>query len=187
LGGKQVVAQWAWTAEEQQRQLLDGTAKDLYQRASQVQKDFKETNLGYTLGITPLRSLAKQVKLWNENDTVQSAARKLVKDMLLVLSKGEYPDPATGQSTTQFATALRTAQVSPEPSSAAPGLSNHGRGMAVDFVVIRGGKVIADIKSEQIATVWQHGGWEQKLIAAVGGRLKGPLPKPYEPWHWELP
>jgi hypothetical protein len=65
-----------------------------------------------------------------------------------VLGKSEYPDPPTGQSTMQFATALRAAVVSPEPSNAAPGLSNHGRGTAVDFVVIRGGKVIADIKTE---------------------------------------
>ena len=187
LGGKQVVAQWAWTAEEQRRQLHDGTAKELYQRAAEVQKDFKEVNHGYTLGITPLRSLAKQVKLWNDNDTVQRAARQLAKDMLDLLDKSEYPNPPTGQSTTQFGTSLRSAVVTPEPSNAAPGLSNHGRGTAVDFVVMRAGKVIADIKTEQIASVWQQGGWEKKLIAAVKDRLKGPLPKPYEPWHWELP
>lgn len=186
LGGAQVVAQWAWTPEEQVRQLRDGTAKLLYQKAAEVQAEFRRLNPGYTLGITPLRSLARQVKLWNDNDTVQLAGRGLVKDMLAVLQT-DYPEPPTGQSTSQFASRLRSAVVSPEPSNAAPGLSNHGRGTAVDFVVKRGNTVIADIKTEQIGPIWKKDGWEQKLIAAVGNRLKGPLPKPYEPWHWELP
>jgi hypothetical protein len=31
----------------------------------------------------------------------------------------------------------------------------------------------------------EEAGWEAKLIAACAGtKLKGPLKKPYEPWHW---
>jgi len=78
--------------------------------------------------------------------------------------------------------------VKPEPTSAAPGTSDHGQMRAVDFVVMKNGKTIADVVSSTIIPNWRVPGWEKALIdAASTTKLKGPLPTPYEPWHWWLP
>lgn len=59
---------------------------------------------------------------------------------------------------------------------------------AVDFVVMKGGKIIAGVESALIVPNWRQPGWERALIEATKGTwLKGPLPAPYEPWHWWLP
>lgn len=188
LGGKKVHANWAWTAEQAERFLKEGTGKLLAEEATKVQKAFSTSNPGYSLLISPLRSLTRQVRLWNANNSVQKAGNRLLKDMIEELKNEEdYPAAPTGVSTSIFKVVLRGAAVTPEPTSAAPGTSDHGQMRAVDFVVVRGQTIVAGIQSSTIATIWKERGWEEKLIAATKGtKLVGPLKHPYEPWHWTV-
>ena len=186
-GGKKVHAGWAWTAEQAQQLGRTGSAAILLEEAASVQRKFAGANPGCTLGISPIRSLEKQVQLWNGNNTVQQAGNRLFENMSRELAKVDYPTPPTGAGVAKFTSVLRFSSVSPEPSSAAPGTSDHGQLRAVDFVVLRGGKLVADTQTAQIQTVWKLDGWEGKLIAAAAGtKLVGPLKFPYEPWHWRL-
>lgn len=109
--------------------------------------------------------------------------------MLKELQKVVYTEPPAGGAVAQFAAKLGNWVVSPEPSNAAPGTSDHGRGTAVDFVVMKAGKVVADTStSPNSYAIWRgpHR-WEEKLMAACkGSRLRGPLKSPDEPWHWVL-
>lgn len=110
--------------------------------------------------------------------------------MQAVLKGSLYPDAPTPVSTAYFKKKLQFAAVAPEPTSAAPGLSDHGQARAVDFVVSKNGVVVATVESATISSVWRgKEQWEAKLIKAVkdsGAKLKGPLPNPDEPWHWHL-
>ena len=185
LGGERVHAQWAWTMEEQRHFSQIGEAKLLMDEARKAQANFALRNPGYTLVVSPLRSLESQVIKWDTNDTVTNAGRGLLSNMSSVLES--LPDPPTGESAVAFSHKLRFASVAPEPSSAAPGTSDHGQGRAVDFVIKNGAQIVADTQTTQIGPVWKLGVWEQKLIAATNGtRLAGPLQHPYEPWHWWL-
>lgn len=185
--GKTLLANWAWTPEQAKQLSQVGRAKVLMDEAKTVQRRFVERNPGSSLGISPLRSLQSQVQKWNDNNTVQAAGTGLLKKVMSELTGPKYPDVPSGESVAKFASALRFAHVSPEPSSAAPGTSDHGQLSAVDFVVIKDGKVIAGTKTADIGPIWKAGGWERKLIDATAGtKLVGPLKTPYEPWHWWL-
>jgi D-alanyl-D-alanine carboxypeptidase len=200
MGSSKVVAQWAWTAEQTRMNMGSGGGKRLYELAARTQVIFSEKNQGYRLSVSPLRSLQKQAHLWVINNSVQTAARQLLTDTLTLLEATDYPDLPTSVAVSKFRAALRHAAVTPEPTSAAPGTSDHGQGHAVDFVVTQGDKIIADTKTEQIPTRWKKNGWEKKLIDAIDDcnreqrekqpsiapSLSGPLKKPYEPWHWVL-
>jgi hypothetical protein len=189
LGGATVRGNWAWTAEEALRHGNQGMFKLLVDEAAKVKAKFIAANPGYTLATSPLRSLERQVRLWNGNNTVQRAADGLQADMLAVLQKTSlFSNVATGPGAAYFTNLLRAAQVDPEPTSAAPGTSDNGQMRAVDFVVVGpGGQTVADTKSASIQAVWKSGGWEAKLVAAASGtKLIGPLKHPYEPWHWRL-
>lgn len=188
LGGMKVHANWAWTAEQAERFLKAGTGKLLADEAGKVQKNFAASNPGYSLRVSPLRSLTRQVRLWNGNNSVQKAGDRLLKELIEELKNEEsYPAAPTGVSTSIFELVLRRSAVTPEPTSAAPGTSDHGQMRAVNFVVVRGQAIVADIQSSTIQTIWKEGGWKEKLIAATKGtKLVGPLKHPYEPWHWTV-
>lgn len=183
-----VHSHWAWTPEQAKALSTSGLAKVLMEEAAKVQKAFARSNSGYVLAMSPIRSLQRQVRRWNQNGTVQRAAKGLYEEMTKELSNEHYPEPLpTATSVAAFATVLRGARVSPEPSSAAPGTSDHGQLRAVDFVVLRGGTLIAGTETAHIQGRWKADGWERKLIAATAGtKLVGPLKMPYEPWHWRL-
>jgi hypothetical protein len=187
LTGKAVQANWAWSPEQAQQLMRQGQAKLLADEAAKVQRNFAVANPGHTLAISPLRSLLRQVRLWNANGVVQTAATVLYSSMLKELKKTAYPDSPTGTSIATFALVLKKSTVTPEPTSAAPGTSDHGQMHAVDFVVMRGALVVAGTESNSIERVWKADGWEKKLIQATRGtKLTGPLKSPYEPWHWTI-
>jgi hypothetical protein len=158
----------------------------LYAEASKVQAIFASQNPGFRLERTPVRSVESQIRLWGRNKSVREAAAKLLKDVRLNISS--WPDEVDRNSAEAFFLYLDGYKIHPEPSNAAPGLSDHGRGLAVDFQVCQGRTVVADIVTSTIPEVWIAGGWLDKLSAAIrGSRLRGPLgPKPFEPWHWWL-
>jgi hypothetical protein len=188
IGGKKIRANWAWTPEEAERFLRLDSGMLLTIEATKVQNRFAALNPGYSLQVSPLRSLERQVLLWNQNSTVQRAADRLFATMLEELSDDDvYPLPPTGLSVATLRATLHDVPVAPEPTSAVPGTSDHGQMRAVDFVITRGHEIVANIQSSTIWTVWKHGGWEAKLIVAASTtKLVGPLAHPYEPWHWRL-
>lgn len=200
MGEDRVVAQWAWTAEQTLQQKASGTAKAMYALAARTQEIFAQNNPGYSLTISPLRSLQRQVQLWVVNSSVQNAGERLLRDLQALLGADTFRGAPATRSVQQFRLSLKNARVQPEPTSAAPGTSDHGQGTAVDFVVAPDKRTIAGTETDQIRSRWKADGWERRLIAAIercnheqlskpvrpAPQLSGPLKNPYEPWHWVL-
>jgi hypothetical protein len=128
LGGTKVHANWAWTPEQAQQFASTGGGKLLANEAAKVQRQFAADNPGYTLVVSPLRNLERQVRLWNANNSVHRAGARLLADMAKELAdEEEFPAVPTGESLVKFKVVLRSAPVTPEPTSAAPGTSDHGQ------------------------------------------------------------
>jgi hypothetical protein len=127
LGDKKVQAQWAWTAEETTRMIQSGPALLLLSEAAAVQRRFAAENPGFRLEISPLRSLDRQVLLWSQNNSVHLCAAKFLKMVKAELQKPIYQDQPDQASTKAFLVYLRNSEVKPEPTSAAPGISDHGQ------------------------------------------------------------
>jgi len=181
-------AQWAWSHE----QIKSYEASPQFARVrieiERVRKKFEELNPGYTLGVSPIRDLKRQVGLWNGNKTVHVAAEDVKRKCLEEIVN--YPDRPDQNATQKFRTFLGHCPVNPEPTSAAPGLSDHGQMHAIDFVVMQGHRKIADTKTATIGVQWDAPGWTQKLKDAVmlsQSTFTGPLQHPREPWHYTLP
>jgi hypothetical protein len=103
-----------------------------------------------------------------------------------------YPDQPDPQSIEKFRSFLGDCKVDPEPSLAAPGTSDHGRMEAIDFVVMKDGKKIADTVTANIGLDWDGPGWTMKLKKAVI-ESKATFDHHYldknglrEPWHYRL-
>ena len=63
----------------------------------------------------------------------------------------------------------------------------HGRAHAIDFQILRDGKIIGGADNTKIETFWRAEKWDQKLkasIDAAGPSFNGPLTSPDEPWHY---
>jgi hypothetical protein len=181
-------AQWVWSHEEIQSYEFSPKAARVRFEVEKVKKKFEELNPGYTLGVSPIRDLNRQVALWNGNKTVHIAAEDLRRKCCLEII--QYADQPNIQSTEKFRLFLGHCPVHPEPTSAAPGLSDHGQMNAIDFVVLQGHKKIADTKTASIGLQWDAPGWTQKLRDAVtqsNSVFIGPLEHPREPWHYSLP
>jgi hypothetical protein len=184
---KNIHARWAWSPAEAQRYRGEGLAQALLAAAELVRAKFSRDNAGYRLALSPLRTLERQVSLWNGNLHVRTAATTLSKYILEQLSSKEYGMPPGTDELKNFVPLLQNSTVHPEPTSAAPGTSDHGQLRAVDFVVYHGSALVAGTDSSAIHPVWKAQGWEQKLMAATkNSGLVGPLQHPYEPWHWRL-
>jgi len=174
---------WSWSQQQ-----LDAYPSTPEARAAAADIDaviaaFAAANPGFTLGVNRLpRSLEAQIAHWNENRSVGITAAALVAALeRQFAAAGGAPDAATLRG------ALMQWQPPRAATLAAPGLSAHGQARAFDFQVQRDGKVIAGLDAAAARTQWDAAGWTQKLHAAVeraGGRFAGPLPSPYEPWHY---
>jgi hypothetical protein len=179
---------WAWTARESNTKLTEEPARTLMANAETVQRTFAISNKGYTLALSPLRPLAKQVELWNKNVGVQGAAAKIKAEMLVELAKAEYNSPPGKTDIERFMPILREVAIKPEPGNAAPGLSAHGQMRAVDFVVMNGSTEVATTDTGTSETVWRQKGWAKKLADETkNAGFSGPLTVPDEPWHWWMP
>jgi hypothetical protein len=181
-------AKWVWSQDQITAYLASPQYAQVRLEIDKVRKKFEELNPGFTLGVSPIRNLNRQVALWNGNSTVHSAAEDLTRKCLQEIAN--YPDAPDAASTEKFRTFLGHSAVHPEPTSAAPGLSDHGQMRAVDFVVIQGHRTVADTATSTIPSQWDTPGWTKKLNDAVTlskSRFVGPLQHPREPWHYRLP
>lgn len=189
LKGKGAIeTNWAWTAAESTAFKATPEYKEATQAIANAKTTFASLYPGYTLSTASLiRSLEKQISLWNGNKSVLEAGRRLHSQCAAELSRPEYsetPDPSAIARFTKF---LKTHDVSPKPKVATPGLSGHGQLHAVDFIINQGSKTIASADSASIKKDWDDAGWTDKLQIAINKtspRFDGPLPDPYEPWHY---
>ncbi len=186
---KDLDAQWVWS----ERQIRDFEKSPEYGRTKieieKVKQAFTRLNgEEYTLGSSPIRNLDKQVKLWKGNKKVKAGAKDVRGKCVRELA--DYPDLPDLQATKKFRAFLKQCSVHPEPTSAAPGLSDHGQMHAVDFVILKEGKTIAGTDTTTMQLKWDAPGWTDKLKEAVmqsASLFDGPLRSPREPWHYSLP
>jgi hypothetical protein len=178
---------WTWGDDRVRESMHHGAGRDLMNEARRVQDSFARNNPGYALGVSPPRSLARQVELWVASSSATTAGERLLKQTIQRVAKPEYELPPPVAKVLACAAWLRDRPVDPEPGNAAPGTSDHGQVKAVDFVVMQGSRVVAGTSRSTVSAQWTAPGWAQKLVEATAGtRLRGPLRHPYEPWHWSL-
>lgn len=202
---------WAWTSEDVQKYMSSEDGKKLKERIAAVSKNFQQqTGLsGYTLDHASLeRTLDTQISLWKGNWSVAKLGPQLVTKLNAALVAGKYPDPPTDDSLAKFYKALRGTTLDPvanpnnpkktysTPTNAAPGMSDHGRLSAIDFIVKQNGKAVVGTATAQIDK------WKEKVegrvsyaegLKAAVTKLNsdagttifdGPLAAPEEPWHY---
>jgi len=180
-------ANWAWSNQDMEEFKKTVEFTRMKDAVAGVKATFAAQNTGFTLGVDPdkVRSLESQVNLWNQNATVQRLGLEL-KTKLLKTVEG-LPDIPDDTSLKAFKKVLVEAELSGTPSNATPGLSQHGQAKAFDFVVFKGRDVVAGTVTATLQEKWEDAGWTAKLKKAVqdaGNEFVGPLPSPYEPWHY---
>jgi hypothetical protein len=133
---------------------------------------FEAANPGLVLEFTGARSLDRQAFLWVNNDSCVTAALGVADDARRELAKSQYLPSPSVQAAEAFSNFLKTYQFGrgQEPTNAAPGLSDHGQMKALDFIIYRGGKKVADIKQASIKSEWTNTGYADKLKKATGHR-----------------
>jgi hypothetical protein len=187
MGRGTIEANWAWTNDDMEEFKKSTEFTKMKEAVSDVKKTFAAANSGHTLGVDPdkVRSLETQVKLWNQNPTVQRLGQELKTKLLKALET--LPDTPDEASKATFKKVLTETGLSASPSNATPGLSQHGQAKAFDFVVYKGKDVVAGTEPATLKEKWDDPGWTAKLKQAVkdaGDKFVGPLPAPYEPWHY---
>jgi len=184
--GAGIAERWSWTDEQIARYQNSDEYRAALTEIDKIKARFAELNPGYTLYVnTDVRSLDLQIVRWNENASVGGAADALSQDAMRVLAT--YPARPGRAAVQRFIGWLESWRPPTSPTLAAPGLSPHGRSRAFDFQIQQEATLVAGTDSTIIATVWDSGGWTQKLAAAVAvsPHFRGPLSSPREPWHYE--
>jgi hypothetical protein len=187
MGRGSIGANWAWSNQDMEEFKKTAEFTKMKEAVAEVKATFAAKNAGFTLGVDPdkVRSLESQVDLWNQNPTVQRLGLELKTKLLKALES--LPDTPDETSLKAFKKVLVEAGLSGTPSNATPGLSQHGQAKAFDFVVFKGRDVVAGTVTATLKEKWDDAGWTEKLKQAVqeaGGKFVGPLPSPYEPWHY---
>jgi hypothetical protein len=185
---RQLTSRWSWTAEEIRAYEASAGYRELLAAIDAVRTRFEAQNPGYSLyANTSARSLDLQLQRWNSNPSVGVIAARLQQAALRELAAKDYPAHPDPKATVRFANFLREWRPTPVAAPLAPpGLSLHGRSRAIDFQIVRNGRIIAPTDVSKVRSVWEEQGWARKLTAALRGtRFVGPLQSPNEPWHYE--
>lgn len=185
--GSKLAQRWSWTDDEIKAFKASPEQKALLDEVAAVSVHFAQANPGFEIFVnTKVRSLDVQIRSWNSNESVGSAAEEL-------LSKWNEQFGADAQSWNNLGPKevrnwLYSLEGSHRPAIAAPGLSPHGQARAIDFLIEQNGTIVASADSKQIEQNWRVPKWDLKLkesIAAAGPSFRGPLTSPDEPWHYE--
>ena len=182
--GADLATRWSWTTEE--IKAFEGSPGQtaLLAEIDAVKAHFKAANPGheiYVHGTT--RSLDEQIAKWNANDSVGAAAAGM--QAAYVAAFGEAAVAPEPKKLVQW---LRSYQPPKRANLAAPGLTLHGRASAIDFQVMKDGRIHAGANTKEVESVWRAEGWDLKLKAsmtAAGPSFVGPLANPDEPWHYD--
>jgi hypothetical protein len=182
-GARSLEARWSWTEAQIEDYFASDASRMALEAVDEVVAAFEQQNPGFSLHVnTRVRSLDEQIEKWNRNASVAAGAEELG-EALKLWCEARPKASAAG---------LRAFLGGWKPMAAvmiaAPGLSPHGRARAFDFQIIKDGSIIAAADTKIIDSVWAKDGWTEKLKRAVKASdapFKGPLERPYEPWHYE--
>jgi len=185
--GKNLRDRWSWTDEQIRTYEKSVEYDQLRSDIAAITREFERRHAGYTLyANTQVRSLDTQIERWNANPRVAKTAAKLREHVASTLRNA--PRQPDGRSVERFVEVLKSWRPSPAAPLAAPGLSMHGQSRAIDFQIMKGGKIVAATEVGAVTREWDEAGWTRRLkeaIAAASPRFKGPLASPNEPWHYE--
>jgi hypothetical protein len=185
--GARIADRWSWT--EERIKAFEGSPEQraLLAEIAAVNEHFMAANPGYELYVHgTVRSLDEQLFSWNRNDSVGTAAEEALAAYKAAFGEdGLEPEKI---DVARLGAWLRDFTPSKRANVAAPGLSLHGRASAIDFQVMKDGRIYAGANSDQVESVWRAEGWDQKLKASMevaGPSFSGPLTNPDEPWHYD--
>jgi hypothetical protein len=185
--GAKIADRWSWTKE--QIKAFEGSPEQqkLLAEIAAVDKHFRTANPGYELYVHgTVRSLDEQLASWNKNESVGTGAEEILAAYKKAFgADGLEPAKIDAKKLDAW---LRIFTPSKRPNIAAPGLTLHGRASAIDFQVMKDGRIHAGANSKQVESVWRAEGWDKKLKAsmeAAGPSFSGPLTNPDEPWHYD--
>lgn len=202
---------WAWDDEKVADILASESGTQMRDHIDAVALNFREQDTSsaeYTLGTGSLRrSLNTQINLYKSNWSVLKFAPALLTKLTKELQDGRYPDPPDAANAKKFYRFLRKTKLDKvrkneesawktSPTNAAPGLSDHGRLSAVDFVIKRRGNAHLGADSSQIP-LWRRSvrgatsfaarlknAIEELNLRSPAAVFDGPLVSPDEPWHY---
>lgn len=184
--GPSLDERWSWTKAEIDAFQGSPEQAALLAEVAAISEHFAARNPGYELyANTKVRSLDVQIARWNENVSVGSAALELFTSL-----SDQFPGIGSNGTINRAKLErwLRSYSSEQRASLAAPGLTRHGQGHAIDFQIMKNGTFVAPADTSLVATVWAANGWADKLaesIAAAGPSFDGPLASPNEPWHYD--
>jgi hypothetical protein len=179
---------WALSANQIERRKGSKEHQTAVALVESIKLKFSTDNPGYYLKVnTDVRSLEKQIEIWNTFASTGSSGSALLKRTEKALANDNaWPQNPTQKDVARFTSLVASTGVR-SPTAAVPGLSLHGTGRAFDFIIYKGDEIVAGAVAETAGTVWDKAGWTKKLkdaITAVSPKFDGPLRGPYEPWHY---
>lgn len=186
-GGSNVTERWSWSQAQIEAFAKTAEYRRVLAEVREVKERFEANNPGYTLyANTEVRSLDVQIERWNENHSVARVASAIHGAAIKELTKSAYAGEPDAQSVQRFAHFLRSWRPPRAAPLAAPGLSKHGQLRAIDFAILKDGKLVAPTSLAAAEPIWEKQGWSAKLKEATAQtNFKGPLQSPHEPWHYE--
>jgi len=179
---------WAWDKEKEEEFISSGLREEFCAEVAKVKRAFEASMTGYQLqGGVKVRTLSRQIDLWNGNETVNKFGLTLHRKCLEEVEHGGYGDVPETSDLARFRDFLAGKGLVGSPSNATPGLSDHGQARAIDFSVYRGKLEVAGQSTKTAKEKWDKPGFTEALRAAArGSKLSGPLKAPYEPWHYSF-
>lgn len=183
-------ARWAMSLNQIEKHQASKQHQMAVAHVEAIKLRFSKQNPGYYLKVnTDVRSLEKQIEIWNTFASTGQAGRSiLAKTERALANDRAWPAEPTDRDVARFAKMVASTATSRTPTAAAPGFSLHGTGRAFDFIIWKGDEIVAGAVAETVGTVWDKAGWTKKLkdaIAQEGAGFVGPLRGPYEPWHYD--
>ena len=185
--GAKIADRWSWT--EEQIKAFQGSPEQqaLLAAIAAVNEHFKASNPGYEIYVHgTVRSLDDQLASWNKNESVGRGAEEILAAYKTAFGEdGLQPEKMDVKKLDAW---LRGFMPSKRANLAAPGLTLHGRASAIDFQVMKDGRIHAGANSKEVESIWRTEGWDKKLKAsmeAAGPSFSGPMTNPDEPWHYD--
>lgn len=185
--GAKIADRWSWTEEQIKAFQGSPQQQSLLAAVAAVNEHFKTANPGYEIYVHgTVRSLDDQLASWNKNESVGVGAEEILAAYKIAFGEdGLEPQKVDIKKLEAW---LRSFMPSKRANLAVPGLTLHGRASAIDFQVMKDGRIHAGANSKDVESIWRAEGWDQKLKAsmeAAGPSFSGPMTNPDEPWHYD--